>query len=357
MWEKPVFPFADTTRRLESREKPQRVYNVMRANGLPERKDMQDLELKGENAVIRGFKPLSEVDCPNVVIGIPHAGELIPGFLKGRFTPEGEETLPNTDLGTPELFKSEKIPWAQFKVSRWIVDPNRPPVFEAKEKLKEGEAPGKTVLWTEGLHLGRMYKEGLQPSAKVAEILAERYYLPYYNAIMSAIGSLADRRKRPQRERILLVDGHSFPMTSNTKNWYDQYGIEDMNTMPIFILGTKEGKGCDDDIIEAFEVALEKNYAALPQEDRALMRAGVGGPLFIRNYHMKGVHNVQFWSDVRREHGINAIQVECNEGAYIDRDPPDKWESFKYSPKKQSIMQKLLEKTLLDIDPILKGSV
>lgn len=115
-----VFPFLDNASRVESRERPQAVYNTVEARGLRPRPDMQKKEVTGEEAVTKGFKPLQNIDCPNVVIGIPHAGELAPENIRTRLSEEGHETVALTDVGTPEIFKSEKIPWAQFGISRFV---------------------------------------------------------------------------------------------------------------------------------------------------------------------------------------------------------------------------------------------
>ncbi|MDO8593421.1 MAG: N-formylglutamate amidohydrolase [bacterium] len=351
----PNFPFIDNAHRVESREQPQKVYNVMEARGLPSRPEMRMAEMTGENAVVKGFKPLTSADCPNVVIGIPHAGESAPLNIRGRLTEEGDETMALLDLATPEIFQSKKIPWAQFGITRFVVDPNRSPEFDINKKTEHGKPPG-TILWSEGIRFGPMYKEGTQPTPEEVEALAERYYLPYYNTIMGAVGTLIDRRKDKSKERVLIIDGHSFPVTDDLKPYYTHYGIEDPKKLPMFILGTREGEGCDDDVVEAFEQALQNNYDNLPPEDRELISKDVGGPLFIRNHYMKGVHNVKFWGAAHKEHGINALQIECNERAYMDRPKGGAWKDFSYNEKKQSILHELIEKTALDLDPLLKAT-
>jgi|SRR3989344_1788331 len=350
----PKFPFADNKSRLESRERLQRVYNVMETQGLPSRPDMRREMMTGEDAVVKDFKILADADCPNIVIGIPHAGENAPENLKSRLTDEGNETFALLDLGTPEIFKSKKIPWAQFGITRFVVDPNREPLFDIDKKKEQGKPAG-TILWTEGIRFGPVYKEGMKPTTEEAESLAERYYLPYYNTIMGAVGTLVDRRKDKVAERVLIIDGHSFPVTKDAKHWYDHYGVPDQEKLPMFILGTRDGEGCDEDIIRAFEEALQKNYDALTEEEKNLISKEVGGPLFIRNHYMKGVHNVKFWGAAHKEYGISAIQIECNERSYVDRPLNANWRDFAYNSQKQDIIHGLIEKTALDIDPLLKG--
>lgn len=356
MSENPIkFPFADDARRVESREAPQKVYNVLEARGLPSRPEMRRAEMRGEDAVTKNFKPLTRADCPNIVFGIPHAGENAPLDLKARLTEEGEETMALLDLGTPEIFKSDTIPWAQFGITRFVVDPNRGPEFDINKKAEQGKPPG-AILWAQGMHFEPMYKEGMQPPPQEVEELAERYYLPYYNTIMAAVGTLSDRRKGTAKERVLFIDGHSFPVTDDVKHLYDHYEIEDVEKLPMFILGTRDGEGCDTDLIEAFERALQANYNSLPTEERELISREVGGGLFLRDYKMRGVHNVTFWGGSHTEQGINAIQIECNERAYMDRPKGGKWQDFSYNAQKSAILHKLIEKTALDMDPLLKNT-
>ncbi|MFA6227019.1 MAG: N-formylglutamate amidohydrolase [Candidatus Paceibacterota bacterium] len=350
----PKFPFADTDSRTERREKLEKVYNTLEALGLPSRPEMRQEEITGNEAVESDTSPIARDGCPNVIIGLPHAGEYAPESLKDRLTEEGTETLALTDLGTPEIFKSKTIPWVKFGISRFVVDPNRAPEFDLDKKYEKGKAPG-TILWTKGAKFGPMYKEDMQPTAEEAENWAERYYLPYYNTVMGAVGAMADKRQNRKEERILLVDGHSFPVTADTKTWYDHYGIPDPEMMPMFILGTRDGEGCDDDIIEAFEKALKTNYESLPEDEKKLISEDIKGELFIRNYYMKGVHNVKFWGGAGRNMGVNALQIECNERAYMDRPKSGDWKDFSYNEQKMAIMHSLIEKTCLDIDQLLKG--
>jgi N-formylglutamate amidohydrolase len=63
------------------------------------------------------------------------------------------------------------------------------------------------------------------------------------------------------------------------------------------------------------------------------------------------VHNVQFFG--QREEGVNAIQLELNESVYFD-DEKDNYYEGSYNKKALEMMQKLIERTCLDIDPLLK---
>jgi len=345
-----VFTEGDQEGRIELQEKRVPVINVMERSNLPSRPEMRVEEISGKEAVREHLEPLRKKETPNILYGVPHAGELIPAEFYSRLTKEGQDTIILTDLGTPDIFRSNKIGSVESSISRFIVDPNRAPDFISDYKLEAGKPPGK-ILWKEGLRFGPMYKEGTAPSDEEIRKLAEQFYLPYYNKIMGAIGSLLDRKASP-RERILVVDGHSFPVTENLKDYFEHYGIPDPEKLPMFILGDRDGQACDADIMDIFAESLKKQFDDLSSEQQELIKAQIKGEIIGRNEYLKGVHNVKFWG--AREKGVNAIQVECNELAYIDR-PSGEWKDFQYSKEKMSIIQSIIERTCLDVNRLLKA--
>lgn len=347
---------ADEARR-EKQEQPMPVINFMEEQGLPSQEVTQKESLSGNEAVETHFEPLRQKDAPNIIYGVPHAGEYAPRDLYGKMTDEGKETLPLIDPGTNRIFRSDKIASVETKMSRYIVDPNRAPDFTPDNQTVMGKPPGK-ILWKEGVNFGPMYKEGQEPTEEEIRELAEKYYLPYYNAMMAGIGSLTDRRESPD-ERILVIDGHSFPITENMKDYFEHYQISKPEEMPMFILGTRDGAGCDADIVEAFANALRENFDALPLEQKELIKGSIKGEVVGINEYLKGVHNVKFYG--ARDQGVNAIQIECNESSYVDRElMPDmpgyqKWSTLKYNQEKMEIMQALIEKSALAVNPLLKA--
>ena len=169
--------------------------------------------------------------------------------------------------------------------------------------------------------------------------------------MMGLIGSLADRRTDDQ-QRVLVIDGHSFPTHSSLSRFYERDGISDFEKLPLFIIGNKDGQSCDDDITEAFIKSLKENFNSLSEEQqRALLQNISSEQLIGLNQPFKGVHNVQFFG--QRQQGINSFQLELNESAYMDEDRDDIYNSA-YDEKRMNVLQRLIEKTCLDIDPILK---
>ncbi|RJO59151.1 hypothetical protein C4546_03575 [Candidatus Parcubacteria bacterium] len=357
MNEREDFHYLANEARREKQEQATSVINFMAEQGLPSQEVDPREMLSGNEAVETRFEPLRKKDPPNIIYGVPHAGEYAPKELYEKMTDEGRETLTLIDPGTNRIFRSDKIASVETKMSRFIVDPNRAPDFTPDNQTVAGKPPGK-ILWKEGVRFGPMYQPGQEPNENEIQELAEKYYLPYYNAMMSGIGSLADRRES-QKERILVIDGHSFPITENMEAYFKHYQIAEPEKMPMFILGTRDGEACDADILEAFAEALEENFENLPFAQKELIKASIRGKIVGTNEYLKGVHNVKFYG--AREQGINAIQVECNESAYIDREEiPGKsgyqrWASLKYNDEKMNILQGLIERSALAVNNLLKA--
>ena len=350
------FPYAGNKERRNKWEKePTEVVNtievIAKEKGFNLPGPLQKIksnELTPKEAVDIDDKPLQNSDCPNIVFGRPHAGEFVPKDLYLRSTDEAKKTLAMLDRGTDIVFESKKIPSVGTKIHRVIVDPNRAPLLEVEPK--NPAALGK-VLWYQGIFGEDMYEKGKEPTQEEVEEIVERFYLPYYNAMMGTIGSLADRRKETS-ERILVVDGHSFPTSKDLQYVWDRYKIEKPEEMSLFIIGDREGESCDEDIRKAFVEALEKNFDALNDEEKEkVLKNSKCKKIVGVNEYLKGVHNVQFYG--QRSEGVNSLQLELNENAFVDEGGG--YYDASYVDENIEIVRKLIEKTCLDIDSILKN--
>lgn len=355
--EVPNFPYAGNAERYQKWEKePVEVVNVLnltekeKGYKLPRAiQSFEGNELTPEQAVDIDNRALRNPDCPNIVFGRPHGGEYIPKSLLDKIDREAYGTLAMIDRGTAEIFRSEKIPSVGTKISRLFVDPNRPPLMDMDSG--SAKAIGK-VLWLKGIYGEDMYEAGKLPTEKEIEDLVERFYLPYYNGMMGTIGSLADRETNPG-ERILVVDGHSFPVSNDFKKVWEHYEVKDITGMPLFIIGDREGTSCDPDIRQAFIQALENNFETLPEEQKKkLLKYSSSKRIIGVNEYMKGVHNVQFYG--QKQEGVSSIQLELNESAYVDEKDGNYYDAS-YNDDNLQIIKKLIEKTCLDVNPLLKN--
>lgn len=335
---------ADEARR-ELWERPVRVVNALELQGLPARQYRESPEISPAESIDVDNRALGDPQCPAVVLGRPHAGELVPESLYTNLTDEGRDTVRLIDRGTGTIFRSRKIPSVGTQLSRFIVDPNRAPL--PGQRAEHSTAPG-TVLWRTGMSGKEMYRTGTEPSGAEERDLVERFYLPYYRAMMGVIGSVADRREDPNA-RTLVLDGHSFPTNLLASYWEKYYGITDLRTLPMFIVGDGDGKFCDADVREAFLENLRRNFTQLPEAEQRLISTGIQGGVVEPNLGLKGVHNVQFYG--QRSEGVNALQLECNETMYMDEEQY----GGSYNERKLAIVQGLVERTCLETDPLLKS--
>lgn len=356
--EKPNFPFLGNEKRYQMWEKESvQVVNTIESAeqelGVKLPKPLQKIDggkITPEKAIDIDNGALREKNCPNIVFGRPHVGEYVPSELWKNATRDGKMTLPIIDRGTSEIFKSEKIPSVGTKISRFIADPNRPPL--PGMKTKESKAPGE-VLWKKSIMGTSMFDEKKILSDDEIKNLSEKFYLPYYNAMMSTIGSLADRRESKE-ERILVIDGHSFPISRDKefKMIWDHYKIKDPDKLPLFIFGDMEGKSCDQDIKDAFIEILNKNFKKLNNnEQKMLFENSKNRRIIGENEYLKGARNVEFLG--QRQEGVNSFQLELNESAYVDEN--GSYYDAEYNMEKLAIMKKLIERVCLEIDPILKN--
>lgn len=339
------YNFAEQGNQLEKLERPMKVVNVLDEMGVQSLQTVQEGELTPNNSIDVDDRALSKENCISVCFGRPHTGEFAPKELWNGMTEEGKKTLVFIDRGTSEIFRSDKISSVGTKMSRFIIDLNR------GLTQKNTDYIAGALNWETGIDNGPIYQEGKKPTAEEVTDLAEAYFLPYYNKMMGVIGSLADRRK-DKEERILVIDGHSFPVSEIVKEYFKEYGVDDPSELPMFILGDGDGKSCDPDIREAFVEALKKNFSELDESIQKQLKKNIKGDVVGLNFPFKGLHNINFYGG--RENGINAFQLECNEEAYTTDEKGDYF-SAKYNFENINVIQKLLEKTSQDIDFLLKG--
>ncbi|EKE15799.1 MAG: N-formylglutamate deformylase [uncultured bacterium] len=358
------FPFAGTKERYEKWENESvAVANIIELSkrekgfNLPDSlQEIKDGKITPEKAVDIDNRALENSECPNVIFGRPHAGEFVPMELWEMVTEdEGKTTFPIIDRGTEFIFRNEKIPSVGTKISRFAIDPNRPPL--PGMKMGKTKALGE-VLWKKGISGNPMYKEGKIPTDEKITDLSERFYLPYYNGMMATVGSLIDRTK-DKEERILVLDGHSFMISQNDifKPFCEHYGIKDLKDLPLFIIGDRDGESCDEDIREIFAQTLQKNFEELSQEEQTFLFRNSGEKRLIGvNEYMKGVRNVQFFGDYGKKTGrVNSLQLELNEGMYVDEANGDYFNA-EYNQRGLELVKKLIEKTVFDINPFLKNN-
>lgn len=301
-------------------------------------------------------RALEKMDTPNIILNMPHAGEFVPECFWSRMTEDGKKSTAKLDAGTAYIYRSSEMVNIQSRISRWALDLNRKAHLE---DVQPENSPG-SLIWKSSIAGTPVYAEGQEPSHTEEEEFATLYYDAYYEQLNEAIYLVS---KRNEGGRTLVIDGHSFPPEiDDIKGMWEKYRpyIGDMNPScaPLFVLADKQGLSCDEDIKASLVVALQESYAALSDEEKAFLNENGGIDqseiVSVDKYLDAGAYNSEFFGN-RRKHGehINMIQIEANEAAFIDFSKS--YFDAQYDFGKLDIVQKLLEKSLLKIAPLLRG--
>ena len=246
-----------------------------------------------------------------LLFSIPHAGTAVPDALFDRFS-EPARALPDTDWHVPLLYDFVKDlgpSVLQAKMSRYVIDLNRPP---DDESLYPGQAT--TGLCPDILFDGRpLYEAGQSLSDDEIEERREQYWRPYHDRLA---GELA--RLRSAFGYALLYDAHS--IASRVPRLFD-------GRLPDLNLGTAHGTSCAPEI--------ESSIAAILRQ--SAFSSAVNG-------RFMGGYITRHYGDPAG--GIHAVQMEIAQESYMDE-----VEGFPYNEAKANQLKPVLREvltTLLD---------
>jgi N-formylglutamate deformylase len=247
----------------------------------------------------RGSTPL--------LIDIPHAGTFMPEHLRHRLTPAAQP-LPDTDWHVDRLyaFARELGPGLLVAThSRYVVDLNRDPSGEA---LYPG-ADNTEVCPTRTFSGERIYHEGEAPDAQEIRHRIEHYWMPYHQRLRAELDELVARHGYA-----ILLDGHS--IRAEVPRFFS-------GRLPDLNLGTASGVSADALLIDRF-------FEVLRGEVRYTR---------VRDGRFKGGYITRHYGCPPE--GINALQLEIAQAAYMDEAPPYAWDASRAQP-----LVNLLQRTL-----------
>ena len=243
-----------------------------------------------------------------LLISIPHLGTELPTeFAVGMSG--AALVLQDTDWHLDRLYGFATglgVSVLQAKVSRYVIDLNRPPGGESLY-------PGQTTTGlcpTETFRGEPLYGPGPAPDALQQTDRLARYWQPYHDALRSELDRL-----KAQHGAVLLWDAHSIarvlPRLFEGK-------LLDLN------FGTADGRSCGPTII-----------------DRVLAQARDSQFSQVLNGRFKGGY-------ITRHYGVpaervHAIQLEMGQDLYMRGDPP-----FTYLEHKATSVQPLLQRLLME---------
>ena len=231
-------------------------------------------------------------DSP-LLIDVPHAGTYLPPEIAARLTPIAR-TVPDTDWHVDKLYafaRAAGVTLLAATHSRIVVDLNRDPSGAA---LYPG-ADNTELCPTRTFANDPVYAGAGAPGS--AEIVARRarYFDPYHAVLEREI-----ERIRGRHGHVVLLDGHS--IRAEVPRFF-------AGRLPDLNLGTACGTSC----------------AAGVEAVAARMLASAAGFTHVVNGRFKGGYVTRRYG--RPERGVNALQLEMAQCAYMDEAPPYRWDA------------------------------
>lgn len=260
---------------------------------------------------------MSTIDTPTytlrqgtlpLLISIPHLGTELPAEFAAGMSGTAP-VLQDTDWHLDRLYGFASGLGAsvlQAKVSRYLIDLNRPPGGESLY-------PGQTTTGlcpTETFRGEPLYDPAPAPDALQQADRLARFWQPYHGALRAELDRL-----KAQHGSVLLWDAHS--IASVLPRLFE-------GKLPDLNFGTADGRSCAPAII-----------------DRVVAQA--------RNSRFSQVLNGRFKGGyITRHYGVpaervHAIQLEMGQDLYMLEDPP-----FTYLEHKATSVQPLLQKMLTE---------
>ena len=218
-----------------------------------------------------------------LVISLPHVGTELPADIEARLSARARG-VEDTDWHVDRLYgfaRAAGAAWLRPRLSRYVVDLNRPPGDEA---LYPGQAS--TGLCPPLSFDGTPLYLGAPPDAAEVAQRRERYWMPYH----AAIGELlADARRR--FGFAVLLDGHS--IRSHVPRLF-------AGRLPDINVGTNDGRSCS------------------PGLARAVMdRLGAQARFtHVLNGRFKGGYITRGYGAPAT--GVHSLQIELAQAAYMD---------------------------------------
>lgn len=244
-----------------------------------------------------------------LLISVPHLGTTLPDEFATGMT-DTAQVLQDTDWHLDRLYgfaTSLGASVLQAKVSRYVIDLNRPPSGESLY-------PGQTTTGlcpTETFRGEPLYGPAPVPGAPQQADRLDRYWRPYHDALRAELDRL-----KSQHGAVLLWDAHS--IASVLPRLFD-------GKLPDLNFGTADGKSCAPAIIErVVELASKSPFSQV-------VNGRFKGGYITRHYGAPA-------------DGVHAIQLEMGQDLYMLEDPP-----FTYLEHKAAAVQPLLLEMFLQV--------
>lgn len=238
-----------------------------------------------------------------LIVSVPHDGWQIPNDIAMHMSDAGRG-IPDTDWHVAKLYDFARGLGASMlvaKVSRYVVDLNRPP----DDAGLYADRPATGLVPTRTFSGKPIYTEDvvIDVAARVAQ-----YWQPYHAKLQAVIDSVKDRHGIA-----LLWDAHS--IASRVPALFE-------GELPVLNFGTNDGASCGPALISAVrDVAREGPFDAV-------VDARFRGGYITRHYGCPAA-------------GVHAVQLELAQRAYMNE------RTLEYDREKAAHLQSTLEALLL----------
>ena len=229
---------------------------------------------------------IQQGDSP-IILGQPHGGTYVPDELTARLNARGKG-LDDTDWHINRLYDG-LLPDAttvQATFHRYVIDANRDPEGAS---LYPGQNTTNLCPLTD-FDGQAIWQDGQDPSTDEIEARRLTYHAPYHAALSTEIA-----RVKQRHGYAILFDCHS--IRSNIPYLFD-------GTLPIFSIGTDDGKTCD----PLIEQATQDICTATPDYNHVV------------NGRFKGGWTTRHYG--KPQTNVHAIQMELAQRAYMDEAAP-----------------------------------
>lgn len=241
-----------------------------------------------------------------LLISIPHLGTEIPPELQAQMA-DVAGIKQDTDWHLDQLYGFAQAMGASViaaKVSRYVIDLNRPPTGESLY-------PGQTTTGlcpTETFRGEPLYLSGQGPDADEQARRLALYWQPYHQQIQGELS-----RAQAHHGAVMLWDAHS--IASLLPRLFE-------GRLPDLNFGTADGRSCAASVIDA-----------------VVNVARTGACTHVVNGRFKGGYITRQYGAPFE--GVHAIQLEMSQLLYMQEDAP-----FAYEPAKAQALQPLLQRML-----------
>jgi N-formylglutamate amidohydrolase len=251
-----------------------------------------------------------------IIVSVPHAGTDVPDEVAQTLRPDILQKLPDTDWFVPELYAfcpSLGIPMIQARLSRYVVDLNRPMEGPALYTDHRRQTDAMPLTTFDGVEL---YELAQRPDAAERERRGHLYYQPYHAALQELIHEAHKNFKH-----VLLFDAHSI-----------RRSVPSLAPDPFadMIVGDRDGGSADKALSDALRRVLKHSPFHI-----AYNQPFKGGQI-TRAYGMP-------------EKRVHAIQLEMSQDVYMND------ARTRLDPKKCAQVQKVLTDAFLELSTVLEA--